>query len=180
MLARAISHTRTHVLAHTRSQEWAEFLDMKGQYGEGENEIFAWVEHLADWADAFGRDKLLVLNFEELTRRGDTAIRRLEGFVGINGQYEEVPHANERPSPLKVHHVPCDYWAEHGPKLDKGYQQLYRWLQCSTNSAGPAPRSEAAPWGVFESALESDARCGVRTFNASGLAPTPGERFACG
>ena len=173
--------------------------------GVGDNHIWSHLDGIRRWVEAFGREKVLVLNFEELMEDPTSALARISGFLGLRGDEwrasvspatggvsggvggrDDIGARGDvetrlrklpglRGAPKGSRSVPCGVWAEMGRRLDAGYQALYHFLECSDG-----PEQEKKPWGTLATVARLDERCNTTTFNASRRAPAnPATGWKC-
>ena len=97
-----------------------------------------YADHLSRWIDMFGREKLLILNYDELVSDKDKVQDMVREFLGVN-----VPQDFEMKS-LSCRHTLINATAGEHEKLDRLYreknEELYELL-----GANPSPLGHAFP-----------------------------------
>ena len=108
-----------------------------------ETSLGNYIDHIKDWVSLFGRERILLLSYDELEENPSVFQRRIEAFLGITIP-DKIHHMNELKSPDKVGVVPPAARKVLGPLFRWKTDELYEWLKDN-----PGPPMEQSPFPPF-------------------------------
>ena len=103
-----------------------------------------YVDHIKKWVSLFGRNRILLLSYDELKENPSIFQRRVQEFLGISSTTHDISHMNTMDSPGKVRTVAPLARQVLGPVFRKKTDELYEYL-----NAHPGPPMEQNPFPRF-------------------------------